>query len=139
MLPRVSSRPPRPIYHPEFLRKVTSMTALTPGQTHLMMTLLAFAEFDRDIAWVTRAELARHTGMHAQTVKRMLIELRRMGLVGDPTRELRGTFVQHGFHLLVRHAEVPENVRRSLRVLETGVSASDPAFSISAPSTTEEP
>lgn len=49
--------------------------------------LLVYADAD-GVAWVLRSQLAAFMGVGEQQVKRRMVELRRLGVVGDPVKRI---------------------------------------------------
>ena len=78
---------------------------LTPTQKLILITMMAFADWDRDVAWVTRRRLAEHLGMNEEVVRRNIRVLRQLGLVGDPVVEGPLSDRRYGFELRVRGVE----------------------------------
>lgn len=82
---------------------------LPPVQRQVMEALMIHAD-DEDVAWVTKAELAAHTGLSLDSVARAIRNLRERDWVGDPVSERRGRFIQYGFRVH-RHGPAPDDIR----------------------------
>lgn len=74
-------------------------SGLPPVQRQVMEALMLHAD-DDDVAWVTKRQLAEHTGLSADSVDRALRVLRAKGWVGEPvSQRMADGFIRYGFRV----------------------------------------